>query len=415
MNGSDNNDVKKYPAIDFPEDVRRIIFRLIDSGYDSYAVGGCIRDTILGKTPNDWDITTAASPEEVIKLFSEGDIHIISTAGIRHGTVMLKSESDVYEVTTFRCDGNYTDHRHPDEVLFSNDIEDDLERRDFTINAIAAKPTDAGCLIVDPFGGIDDINNRIIRTVGSAKQRFDEDALRILRALRFASCLDFNIESETADAILRYYPTLCYIASERITSELWRFLEGDNAPCIVKNFRDVFDWITPLKVSERFIEHIDKTRDPYVRLAIMLDHGSDPTEFFSQMRFRGETMRFVRGLLSLECAPENRVDVCSIMRRFGERIPAVADYMQILVYEGIIDTGLTGADLIEESKGIIADGVPYLLPQLAVNGSDVIGAGVDRIKVGDVLEYLLEQVQLGSVRNEREVLLLQIPSEYKTE
>lgn len=415
MNAPGDNDIKKYPEIDFPEDVRRIISRLTDSGYDSYAVGGCIRDTILGKTPNDWDITTAASPEEVIKLFSEGDIHIIGTAGIRHGTVMLKSDNDVYEVTTFRCDGKYSDHRHPDEVVFSDDIEDDLARRDFTMNAIAAKPTEQGSVIVDPFDGVADINNRIIRTVGSARRRFDEDALRILRALRFASCIGFSIEKETADAILECYPTLVHIARERITSELWRFLEGDNAPYIVKVFRDVFDWMTPSELPDRFVRLLDKTSDPYVRLALMLDHGTDPAEFFHQMRFPGDTMKFVRDLLSIERAPENRLDVCRLVRRFGTGFSAVADYMEILAYEGIIDTGLTGADLIEESKRIIVDSVPYLLSQLAVNGSDVIGAGVDKINVGDVLEYLLEQVQIGLVRNEMEVLLLQIPSEYKTE
>ncbi|MBQ7826691.1 MAG: polynucleotide adenylyltransferase, partial [Clostridia bacterium] len=168
--------------IKFPDYVRRILSRLAAEGFDGYAVGGCVRDSILGRIPHDWDVTTEAVPDEVMRIFAEGDIHVIGTAGVRHGTVMVKAVEDVCEITTFRCDGDYNDHRRPDSVTFSKTVEDDLARRDFTMNAIAAKPDGDGVVIKDPFGGEADIAAGIIRTVGDPVARFSEDALRIMRA-----------------------------------------------------------------------------------------------------------------------------------------------------------------------------------------------------------------------------------------
>ena len=396
--------------IEFPRDVRRIIDLLSEYGYDSYAVGGCIRDTIRGCTPSDWDITTSARPADMLRLFAEGDIRVIGTAGIRHGTVMLKGPDGVYEVTTFRCDGDYKDHRRPDIVTFSDKIEDDLARRDFTMNAIAAKPLDNGIVIVDPFGGADDIRDGVIRTVGDPCRRFDEDALRILRGIRFASVLGFTVEDNTANRIIEKHNTLEYVAFERITAELWKFLCGSNVSPVASQFVKVFEWITGGSLSDRFLAHIGDTDDPYVRLALMLDHGSDPSAFFLRARFPAETAKVVRGLLAMTSAPENRIHVCRMMRKFGDGFSTAAEYLSILKSEGIVTDGLAGEELLRASDGIIADGIPYTLAQLNVRGGDIIAAGVPAEYVGNALEYLLEEVQTGNIPNEKAALISAIPS-----
>lgn len=396
--------------IEFPRDVRIIIKLLSEQGCDSYAVGGCIRDTIRGCTPHDWDITTSAKPDDVLRIFAEGDIHVISTAGIRHGTVMLKGSDGVYEVTTFRCDGEYKDHRRPDIVTFSERIEDDLARRDFTMNAIAAKPSDDGIVIVDPFGGADDIRDGIIRTVGDPCRRFDEDALRILRGIRFASVLGFTVEENTSVGILEKYHTLEYVAFERITAELWKFLGGSNASGVASQFAEVFDWIAAGRLSERFLAHVGDTTDPYVRLALMMDHASDPSVFFMRSRFPAETVKTMTGLLTMTSAPETMTQVCRMMRKFGDGFSVAAEYLRILKADGIVTDGLTGEELIYVSDGIIADNIPYTLSHLDVRGGDIIAAGVPAEHVGNVLEYLLEEVQAGNIPNEKAALISAIPA-----
>ena len=178
--------------IDLPKKVSKIINILQEHGYEAYAVGGCVRDTILGRTPEDWDITTSATPMQVKELFS----YTIDT-GIEHGTVTVMIEREGFEVTTYRVDGEYEDNRHPKEVSFTRNLQEDLKRRDFTINAMAYNQTDG---LVDIFGGIEDLQLGIIRCVGNAKERFGEDALRILRAIRFAAQLGFRVEDKTAEA-----------------------------------------------------------------------------------------------------------------------------------------------------------------------------------------------------------------------
>ena len=397
--------------IDFPCDVCRIIQHLAEEGYDSYAVGGCIRDLILGCTPHDWDITTSAKPEDVIRIFGEGDISVIGTAGIRHGTVMLKGTDGVYEVTTFRKDGEYNDHRRPDSVIFSERIEDDLARRDFTMNAIAAKPCGKDAVVIDPYGGIDDINAKLIRTVGVPVDRFEEDALRVLRALRFASVLGFDIEEDTASAIFEKYFTLRYVAFERISEELWKFLHGNNASDVAACFADVFGWITEGGLSDRFLKYVGETSDPYVRLALMLDHGSSPSAFFDRMRFSGKTVKSVRDLLSIESAPETVSDVCQMMRKFGEAFHTVAEYLRILKKGGTIDSGIVGEELVRVRNKVIEDNVPYMLSHLDVRGGDLISAGVIPVSVGSALESLLDMVQKGSIPNEKTALTAAVANE----
>ncbi len=202
--------------IQLPQKVDYIINQLMKHGYEAYAVGGCVRDSILGKEPEDWDITTSAKPEEVKKIF----YRTIDT-GILHGTVTVMLEKEGYEVTTYRIDGEYEDNRHPKEVEFTANLTEDLKRRDFTINAMAYNTEDG---MVDIFGGLKDIKDGIIRCVGSARDRFDEDALRILRAIRFSAQLGFEIEEETLVAIIEKKEHLKNISAERIREELNKLL-----------------------------------------------------------------------------------------------------------------------------------------------------------------------------------------------
>lgn len=206
--------------ITLPEKVSAIIENLQMHGYEAFAVGGCVRDSVLAKTPQDWDITTSARPEEIKKLFSR----TVDT-GIEHGTVTVLLGKDSFEVTTYRIDGAYEDNRHPKEVIFTSNLEEDLKRRDFTINAMAYNDD---VRLVDPFGGMKDLNRHLIRCVGDPMERFSEDALRILRAVRFSAQLAFPIEQKTADAIRELAPTLQNISAERIQAELVKLLTSDH-------------------------------------------------------------------------------------------------------------------------------------------------------------------------------------------
>ena len=202
--------------IELPEKVRHIINCITEAGYEAYAVGGCIRDSILGRVPDDWDITTSATPLEVKQLFRR----TIDT-GIQHGTVTVMLDKEGFEVTTYRIDGKYEDGRHPEEVTFTPNLEEDLKRRDFTINAMAYNEQDG---LVDLFGGIRDIQAKIIRCVGDPIARFNEDALRIMRAIRFAAQLGYEIDSETRQAIKELAPNLKKISAERIQVELTKLV-----------------------------------------------------------------------------------------------------------------------------------------------------------------------------------------------
>lgn len=225
-----------------PENVNRIIHRLQKEGYDAYAVGGCVRDTLLGREPKDWDITTSARPEAVKSLFS----HTIDT-GIQHGTVTVMLDHVGYEVTTYRIDGEYEDSRHPKEVIFTGNLVEDLKRRDFTINAMAYNDESG---LVDAFEGEQDLEKGVIRCVGNAHDRFGEDALRMLRAVRFAAQLGFSIEEQTRAAVADLAPTLAKVSAERIQMELVKLLTSANP----QEMREVYE----LGLSRVFLPEFDR-------------------------------------------------------------------------------------------------------------------------------------------------------------
>ena len=194
-----------------------VVFQLLEQkGFEAYLVGGCVRDSLVGRTPKDWDFTTNATPEEITDVFETAEYKVVPT-GIKHGTVSVVIDSEVFEITTFRTDGEYKDGRHPETVEFASSIEEDLSRRDFTMNSIAYNPKKG---FVDPFGGKEDIANKVVRATGLATERFNEDALRMLRCIRFSSQLSFEIEKSTFEAIKIYSDLIDKISKERITAEL---------------------------------------------------------------------------------------------------------------------------------------------------------------------------------------------------
>ena len=224
--------------IKLPEKVKYIISRLEKNGYEAYAVGGCVRDSILDRVPEDWDITTSAKPEEVKKLFQA----TIDT-GLQHGTVTVVIEKEGYEVTTFRLDGDYSDGRHPDRVAFTSSLTEDLKRRDFTINAMAYSENTG---LIDRFDGEKDLEDGIIRAVGDAEERFSEDALRMLRAIRFAGQLNFDIAEKTFDAIKKLSPDISKVSVERIAKELEKLLLSGNPEYITLVYEaGIFEVIAP--------------------------------------------------------------------------------------------------------------------------------------------------------------------------
>lgn len=225
--------------IDIPDGANLLIHTLQDNGHSAYVVGGCVRDSILGREPHDWDICTSATPEQMLEVFKGR--RVIET-GLQHGTITVVVDKIPYEITTYRIDGDYSDNRRPDSVTFTDNLIEDLKRRDFTINAMAYNDTQG---LVDPFGGTDDIKYGKIQCVGSAKDRFNEDALRILRAIRFASQLEFSIEPETDWQIHQLYKNLENISVERINSEFCKIASFDNFCVELLLYKDVFSLFIP--------------------------------------------------------------------------------------------------------------------------------------------------------------------------
>ena len=277
--------------INLPKEVKKAIALLEAKGFVAYVVGGCVRDSVMGKEPADWDITTSAKHEQTAQSFK--DYRTIET-GIKHGTLTVLIDQMPLEITTFRIDGRYSDQRRPDSVSFTQDLKLDLSRRDFTVNALAYSPRTG---LVDEFDGLGDIKNKVIRCVGQPDARFQEDALRILRALRFASVLDFEIEKSTAQSLFKNRALLDKISAERIQIELIKLLAGPAVERVLLYFRQVLFQIIPeLSASDGFdqqdtekhiftvYEHIAHAvsrvkNEPHLRMAMLLHDVGKPSTF----------------------------------------------------------------------------------------------------------------------------------------
>jgi len=377
--------------ISIPSYIKNIISALAKDGFEAYVVGGCVRDALLGKVANDWDVCTSAKPEEV-KL-SLSDFEVIET-GIAHGTVTAVSDGNVCEITTFRCEGKYTDHRHPDSVSFTSDILEDLKRRDFTVNAMAYSE-ELG--LIDAFGGTEDLKNRIIRCVGTPENRFSEDALRIMRALRFSATLDFSIEENTQKAISELFPLLGHVASERVTNELKRLLCGNSAHDIISRHKAVFDFIFKTDISLLPEDINSLSPDVSLRLAFLLANKepSDAKELLRNLKFDNATIASVTFLL------ENKSKNLSL-----EKTSA----MKLLSEFGKDKLSLLSEFLIggscEDYKDFIKDLPVLTVAELEINGNDLLRQGIPAgKKIRELLSSLLTAVIEEKCKNEKGALL----------
>ena len=370
-----------------PKNAEKIIGLLESRGFKAYAVGGCVRDFLLERQTFDYDITTSATPSEVKSALSP--MTVLET-GLRHGTVTAVIDRERYEITTFRTEQKYTDHRHPESVCFSTRIEDDLMRRDFTINAIAYSHKEG---YLDPYGGINDIKSGIIRAVGNAEERFDEDALRILRGLRFASCLGFSFEEKTANAIKNCFPLLSFISKERIFDELKKIICGNNAERVMCEFCEVFEFVLGAKISPQGVGALPP--DFAIRFAFIIGDAPAAQSALIALKADNNTKKEVKTLLENLPRLQNatRTDLKHIVSNCGFE----------LTRKSIILSQKTSLlSVLEDTQ---KSGEPLYLCDLAVGGADLLEIGVEKTKISTALNEILSLVIDGGLENDREKLI----------
>lgn len=434
-------------TMDMPKNVDTAINLLQSAGFEAYAVGGCVRDSLLGKTPNDWDITTSAKPEDMKSVFV--NFHCIDT-GIKHGTVTVVIDGEPLEITTFRLDGEYEDNRHPKSVTFTSDLGADLGRRDFTVNAMVySKKTGT----VDLFGGQNDLKNKIIRCVGDPDRRFNEDALRILRALRFASALDFEIEEKTAQSLLKNRALLGNISEERIAKELLKLVCGKGAKRILTDFAPVLFEILPelqpmyknshdnphhcYDIYEHTliaVESIDP--EPTLRFAMLLHDCGKPAvkkfdengvaHFYGHQRISAEISAQI--LARLKVSNKFRDEILFLVSNHDrwelyENTEKMPRYLSKFGLDGVLNLlKVMRADVLAQSpkyryrldqiadaeetaKNLAAQKPCLSLSELQINGRTLMDIGIPQgRKFGAVLAQLLDEVIDGVTKNTQEAL-----------
>ena len=434
--------------MDLPHDVVLLIRELEAAGFEAWAVGGCVRDSLLGLIPHDWDICTNARPEQTLSVFSGR--RVIET-GIRHGTVTVMLERVPYEVTTYRTDGNYSDSRRPDSVAFVFSLREDLSRRDFTINAMAFHPQKG---LYDGFGGAEDLKHKIIRCVGDPSARFSEDALRIMRALRFAATFGFILEEKTAQALMDLKERLRLIAPERIREELMRLISGAGAADILREYAPVVYIVLPelapmhnhaqlssyhhLDIWEHTLQAMMAVPpEPILRLAMLLHDAGKPAcfsrdekgvghfyghpqasfklagEIMVRLRFDNQTRQTVEELVLFHDAtiPAKEKNVLRWLSRIGEtrlrQLITVKRADAVAQHPGKRESKLRQLDALEACLDVVLQKrLPYRLKDLAVTGNDLADIGIPKNpQMGQVLQALLLKVMDGKLQNEKETLL----------
>lgn len=405
-----------------PREVENIIRLLKDNTHDAYIVGGCVRDALLGRTPNDWDITTDAKPQEIKKIFRK----TIDT-GIEHGTVTVLMNGSGYEVTTYRVDGDYSDHRRPDSVTFTDNLIEDLKRRDFTINAMAYNHERG---IVDEFGGQEDLKTGLVRCVGNPNERFTEDALRILRAIRFSAQLGFEIEKTTQNEIGHHAPDLPAVSAERILTELNKTINSAHP----EKLQLIWDLGLENYISKNFkkIKNASGLVPGYkgTWAALMRDNTvEEADEILRELKSDNDTRRSTMALVAeyKNPLPQTEADIRHVLNRIG---PELFDTLMDMYASAPIARDSSGCDSDSSSErvsdafaerkseishlcaikeAIIARGDAYTLSQLAITGNDLISLGhAPGPALGHTLNNLLEEVIEDPALNTRENLLARI-------
>ena len=411
--------------ITIPNAAELIISRLEEHGFEAYVVGGCVRDSIMGIPPHDWDICTSALPEQIIEVFS--DLKVIPT-GLKHGTVTVVLYGDEYEITTYRIDGEYSDNRHPEAVEFVKDLKLDLMRRDFTINALAYNHKSG---IIDYFNGVKDIHNKVIRCVGNPNDRFSEDALRIMRAIRFATRFSFEIEQETRKSLFAHQSLLRNISAERINSELTKTLQHITFETNVSLLVDMMTLLTEVvpefggcdiqKISVRLLRSISEIE---VRLALLFDFDDNDIENvlyrlrFSNYLFKSVTtiVKYGRRIMndrnqleivkeSISCNEYDKTDYYEVrlLHDIGHKL---STWSILYTYSFFDKDDNDNQDILRALflKTIRCE-IPYRLADLHVKGNDLISLGYNGKEIGNVLTTLLDMVMRQTIPNDRDKLI----------
>lgn len=382
-------------------DVKFIISRLREYGYRADIVGGPVRDFLRGVSPDDYDITTEATPEKIKEIFV--DKRTIDT-GIKHGTVTLVLEGGQYEITTYRLDGEYKDSRHPESVTFTTSLAEDLARRDFTMNAIAYNDIDG---ITDLFGGEEDIKAGLIRAVGDPVRRFTEDALRILRALRFSSRLGFKIEDMTRKALFGSAHLLKKISAERIFAEWKKLIAGDFAYEVIDEYREIICLFLPeisgaaMPDKDRFCEAAPSIRQ--LSLFYLACGELAPCAFDTAMRrLKSDTNTRALGVSALSAVGKfnknSSTEIGYMLMSLGRECAECVTELEILL-------GLSADSSRDMLSKYLAEGLPYRISDLAVDGKDITALGFLGKAVGEALATLIREVVCGDVANERSALI----------
>ena len=382
-----------------PKYVRQILFTLQGHGYPAYLVGGCVRDMLLEHRPHDWDICTGALPEQVMALFPGS-----RPTGLAHGTVTVVIGSRQVEVTTFRTEGSYADHRHPDRVAFVTELTEDLSRRDFTMNAIALA---ADGLLADPFGGVEDIREKRIRCVGEPALRFEEDALRMLRALRFSAKLGFTIEINTLLAIQEKAPLAATLAAERVREELEKLLLTDAPetvhPLMEMGLLDAYLLDRPLfsPLFRKLRRLPRKALYRWAGLTVLLcrlgciDSAED---FLRSLRLDSRSIRCCTAAEQLLRQPLPTTPLAWKKALHAWEVPGVS-------CAAAVSDALYGGQSLKELRAVLRSGECFSLKHLAVSGDDLLALGLRGRALGEMLNFLLDYVMEFPENNRRELLL----------
>ena len=399
-----------------PPTVKYIIKKIYEHNYEAYIVGGCVRDALLDVTPHDYDITTSAPPHVVLDIFK--DFKCIET-GIEHGTVSVLIDSNLYEITTYRIEGEYKDHRRPDSVDFTNKLEEDLKRRDFTINAMAYNEKDN---LIDLFGGKEDLKNKIIKTVGNPYDRFNEDGLRMIRAIRFSSKLNFLIEEETLQAIYNNAQIIKNISLERITDEFTKIILSDKPENIVYLFKTKL--LKYLDISNE--ENKEKIEDLYKKIGLLNEIDKDLTKRLATLDYLIEALdinckSFCNSLIYSKKIIKNHNIILNCLKNTNIEelnkieIKKILNKIEKNLFEQYLDISKVICrnekkinNIIDILKEIEENNECYTIKNLKINGNDIISLGYKNKEIGDILNNLLEAVIVNPKLNNKELLIKKI-------
>lgn len=419
--------------INIPNDVRFILDRLKNNGHEAYIVGGCVRDSILNNIPKDWDITTKARPEEVIKLFDK-----VILTGVKHGTVTVLINSEGYEVTTYRMDGEYEDSRHPKKVNFVSNLKEDLARRDFTINAMAYNKVDG---LIDYFEGVSDLKKKVIKTVGNSEKRFSEDALRMLRAIRFSSQLDFSISKETLNSIKNLRENIKNISKERIREEFNKILMSNTKGIDILRETGLMEYIFPeiiklydfkidnMYYNDNLYTHTIKATEEienklHLKLTMLfhnlLKMNNEDMEytilqikkFLKEFKYDNDTVNKVTDLTRyMHNSLNTKLEIKQMLNLIN--LDLFEDLLKVKESEILSQNPLYKEERLshllyirENLKDVIFNNECFNLKNLNISGKDLISLGLEKGKnIGEMLNELLELVMNNPGLNDKQVLI----------